>query len=358
MRIAVAMSGGVDSLRSAVLLKEQGGSVCALHMRLPAQGDLEGDEDGVFDRRVEKLRELTARFSIPLTVVDMRQAFEEKVIRPFLKAYLEGCTPNPCVVCNSAIKFGLLLEEALKQGADVLATGHYARVLRPHSPKGRFALLRGEDLSKDQSYFLFQLTQQQLSRILLPLGSRTKQETVEWAMNAGVRSFFGKESQEICFIPSGNYQEFLRRRLGLDPSARRGSVIDVQGNLVGEHNGVFGFTVGQRRGLGIASSAPYYVVALDPVANVVRVGRSKDLLCREFGVGAVNWVSIKPPVKEVRVGVRIRHQHAPAPATVLPRGEEEAVVLLDEPQQAVTPGQAAVFYDGDTVVGGGTIKRG
>lgn len=357
MRVAVAMSGGVDSLRAAVLLKENGCAVTGIHMRLPLPEADDTIQDETFTRREEHLLALAADFSIPLRIVDMRRGFEEKVVHPFLEAYQAGCTPNPCILCNVEIKFGVLLQKAIQMGVNFLATGHYARISPPESSKDRFKLLRAKDSSKDQSYFLFGLTQPQLAHVLFPLGCRTKTETLEWAKAVGLSHLLREESQEICFIPDGKYREFLMRRLKLDPDAEQGLILDEMGNRLGQHKGVFAYTVGQRRGLSISSSAPYYVSAMDPVANVVRVGRRQDLYSTEFQVEKTNWVSIPPPIAALRGQVRIRHQHLPAIATIVPRGETDAVVTFDQPQWAVTPGQAAVFYDGDLVLGGGVIRR-
>lgn len=353
--IAVAMSGGVDSLCTAALLKERGHEVFGVHMRLlPAGGNGLPGRDAA-DGKDLLLAELAARLDIPLIFADLQADFEELVIRPFIEAYLEGLTPNPCVLCNPRIKFGRLLQEARRAGAQRLATGHYARILPPDESSPRFRLCRAVDPAKDQSYFLYNLTQEQLASAILPLGSRLKRDVKLWAEEAGFSGFIPEESQEICFIPSGSYQEFLASRTGSNRTPAAGPIVDVNGKVLGEHRGLFAYTVGQRRGLGIASSAPYYVVALEPATNTVRIGRADDLFCREFRATGVNWVSISRPETPLRCQVRIRNQHAPAPACVSPQGERDAVVRFEQPQRAVTPGQAAVFYDGDFLLGGGTI---
>lgn len=357
MHIAVAMSGGVDSLRTAVLLKEEGHDVLGIHMRLVSAGGAPCNTVDGHGEREKAIQALAADFSIPLVVLDLRKEFEEKVVIPFLEAYLNGLTPNPCAVCNPQIKFGPLLEESRRQGMKFLATGHYARILPPDSTSDRFRLLRGIDTAKDQSYFLSRMSQDQLARALFPLGNRTKNEVLGWARKTGLSARLPEESQEICFIPSGDYQEFLKMKLNLGPGSTGGRIVDVQGTLLGEHKGIFAYTIGQRRGLGLASSAPYYVVGIDPASNTVRVGRARDLLCNEFEVEGVNWVSISTPEEPIRGEVRIRNQHQPASAWITPSDESQVAVLFDEPQRAVTPGQAAVFYDGDLVLGGGMIKR-
>jgi tRNA-uridine 2-sulfurtransferase len=303
------------------------------------------------------LKELASSLGIPLTVVDMREAFERLVIRPFLLAYLRGLTPNPCITCNPELKFGLLLQAAQHQGAVRLATGHYARLLPPDFPEDRFRLFRAHDHKKDQSYFLYRLTQEQLASAAFPLGNLEKSDVLRWAGEAGLSSLIPEESQEICFIPSGNYHEFLRRMPDLSPLPPTGRIVDMEGNVLGEHRGIFAYTVGQRRGMGIASSAPYYVVDLDASTNTVRVGRANHLFRQELDAKNVNWVSIPPPSGPLRCQVRIRNQHIPAPALVTRVGEAQATVRFDEPQRAVTPGQAAVFYDGDLLLGGGTIRK-
>ncbi len=387
MKIAVAMSGGVDSLRAAMLLREQGHEVFAIHMRLlppPAAGTR---ALGLLAEREGLLGELCSKCGIDLGFVDFHEEFESLVISPFIDSYRRGLTPNPCISCNPKIKFGFLLDHALKQGAERLATGHYARISPPgpavldagcstpdarssidaenrvlSTSLGRFRLYRAQDASRDQSYFLMGLGQEQLARAVFPLGTHTKRETVAWAKSLGLSTLTTEDSQEICFILSGKYADFVNDQTGT-AQPREGPVLDLDGNLVGSHRGIHYYTVGQRRGLGIASTEPYYVIRLEPEINAVRVGRAKDLLCGSFTVRDVNWVSVPPPDGPIACRVRIRNQHRPAPAVATPinpdkgRGTFAALVTLLEPQRAITPGQAAVFYSGDLLLGGGIIER-
>lgn len=356
MRVAVAMSGGVDSLRAVTLLKESGHEVFGVHMRLlPASREGRWCAESVLQESEGALKSLCVRLGIPLSIVDMRDAFERAVITPFLQAYRRGLTPNPCVLCNPRIKFGLLRKEAFRLGAERLATGHYARVLPPETGHHRFRLARGADPAKDQSYFLYGLTQEQLGEVWLPLGASRKRDIQRWAGETGYSHLVSGESQEICFIPQGDYLAFLVERFGLPREGIPGPIVDMEGRVLGEHRGIHAYTVGQRRGLGIPSTAPYYVVKLDPRANSVHVGRNDDLLQREVRVHAVNWVSVPPPSEPLCAAVRIRNQHLPAPARLIPIDSQEVLIHFHEPQRAVTPGQAAVFYDGDLVLGGGTI---
>jgi tRNA-specific 2-thiouridylase len=357
-RIAVAMSGGVDSLRSASLLQEMGHEVLGLHLRLlPRSPGGRWSAEETLEARERSVRQLASRFGIPLTIIDCRDLFEKAVIQPFLEAYRNGLTPNPCVHCNPGVKFPLILQEALKRGADGMATGHYARISPPAGSLGRYRLLRGRDLAKDQSYFLFGLTQDQLARVQFPLGDHFKQDVQRWAGFLCLDPELPKESQEICFIPSGGYQEFLTERHPVDPAVSRGPIIDREGNVLGEHKGLFAYTIGQRRGLGIASTAPLYVVELDVSTNAVRVGSARDLDCGGFNASSVNWVSVDPPISTLCCSVKIRHQHQPALARVTPLRRDRVQVDFETPQRAVAPGQAAVFYDGDVLLGGGIIEK-
>lgn len=358
MRVAVAMSGGVDSLRAAALLKEEGHDVFALHMRLPPPFIKAGKQgDAPWEEEQASLKDLTSKLSIPLLFVDVRKEFEDQVITPFLKDYERGLTPNPCFICNSKIKFGALWKEARRHGAQRLATGHYARTLPAGGLHPRHQLLRGLDRSKDQSYFLALLSQDQLSISIFPLGGERKKNVRLWAEHANFSEHLRKESQEICFIPEGNYREYLQERLPMPCEGNPGPIVDMAGNRLGEHRGLFAYTVGQRRGLGIPSHAPYYVVELDPRSNTLRVGRDQDLFKSQFTVLQINWVAMDPPSKAFEALVQIRYRHEGAPARIIPFGETGAVVCFKSPQRAVTPGQAAVFYQGDQVLGGGVIRR-
>lgn len=351
------MSGGVDSLRTAALLRERGEDVFGIHMRLlPISKDGSRSAESAETDCEQALRALSTRVGIPLFVVDMRKDFERLVIRPFLEAYRLGFTPNPCVLCNPKIKFGLLMEHARSLGAERLATGHYARIMPPDFKSERFGLRRALDPAKDQSYFLYGLTQPQLSSILFPLADFTKCEVKKWAEQAGFAPRIPPESQEICFIPSGSYYDFLKERLEPSSSFSKGPIVDMAGKVLGEHKSICAYTIGQRRGLGIASSAPYYVASIEPETNTIRVGRAEDLFRNELRADDLNWVSVPAQKEPFRARVRIRNQHDPAPALVVPLGANEVCVRFDTPQRAVTPGQAAVFYEGELLLGGGTIR--
>jgi len=344
--VAVALSGGVDSAVAALLLKGRGHRVVALHMSLSPHDP---------GRPSEPVRILAERLGVPLHGVDLRHAFREQVIQPFLEVYRRGMTPNPCVLCNPRIKFLLLRRYALDLGVRWLATGHYARIAPPESD-GRLRLLRGRDRAKDQSYFLFGLTREQLCHAVFPLGALLKGEVRKLAASAGLAVSSRPESQEICFIPDNDYRRFLEEQLGADLLPSPGPVVDVEGRQVGVHDGIHRFTTGQRRGLGIPSSAPYYVVGLEPETNTVRVGRRKDLGRRELVVTDVNWVGIPAPTGPFEALVQVRSRHQEAPAVLAPK-TRQVLVRFREPQAAMTPGQAAVFYRGDEVLGGGMIHQ-
>jgi tRNA-uridine 2-sulfurtransferase len=363
--IAIAMSGGVDSSTVAAMLKADGYPLVGLTMQLWDQRRLAGKEgmpeqvhgrccsiDDVYDaRRVAEVLE------IPYYVVNHEERFERDVVRPFVDQYLAGRTPVPCSLCNNHLKFDQLLLAAKQIGADQVATGHYAR--NEYDPeRGRWILKRSADVRKDQTYFLFGLTQEQLAATLFPLGNYTKPEVRELAREHGLALADKPDSQEICFIPGGDYKRFIEAYLeeqGEPLPDTRGQLVSAGGEPKGTHTGIHSFTVGQRKGLGIASATPLYVVSIDRDSKQVTVGSERELLRTEMQVRDLNWISIPKLVGAARVQVKIRHRHEPAWAMIRMSGEDEVEVLFDERARAVTPGQAAVFYQGEEVVGGGWI---
>jgi len=363
--IAVAMSGGVDSSTVAGLLVRQGHKIVGMTMQLWNQRRLPElapetsghgrccSLDDVYDAR-----RVAEQVGIPYYVVNFEKQFEEQVVQPFVDEYLAGRTPVPCTLCNNYIKFDRFLEMADSVGAHQIATGHYARV-RFCDASGRYQLLRARDASKDQTYFLFGLTQKQLSRTLFPLGEMVKPEVRELARGMDLAVASKGDSQEICFVPNGDYAAFMSAYLkdkGIEPQATHGEIVTTDGRTLGEHQGIHHFTVGQRRGLGISSPEPLYVISTDPQTQRVVVGGNDDLLCGRFVVRQMNWISIEGVDTPVRAQVKIRNKHAGAQATLHATGDPNCVeVVFDEPQRAVTPGQGAVFYDGDLVLGGGWI---
>ncbi len=368
MTIAVAMSGGVDSSVAASLLKNHGQQIVGFTMqlwnqrrRLTADGEPQPSRccslDDVYDAR-----RVAEEMDFPFYVLNLEEEFERAVVRPFVEDYLSGRTPIPCVSCNTKLKFARLVSVARQIGAERVATGHYARV-EYNAESGRYILRKGRDLSKDQSYFLFEMTQRQLSRALFPLGDMTKSEVREAARRLGLYVAEKPESQEICFIPDGDYARFVEdyaksemgRRVEMEKPA--GEITTVDGDVIGSHAGLHHYTVGQRRGLGIASTDPLYVLKIDVPRNQLVVGKKKELLARSLTASGVNWISIASPAEPVRARARIRYRAPEAMATITPVGSGRVRVEFDEPQQAVTPGQAVVFYDEDAVVGGGWIEQ-
>ena len=364
--IAVAMSGGVDSSTVAAMLRADGHEVVGLTMQLWNQRRLAGREgmpesvqgrccslDDVYDAR-----RVAETIGIPYYVVNHEERFEREVVRPFVQDYLSGRTPIPCSLCNNHLKFDQLLIVARQIGADMLATGHYARVEFDET-RGRWLLKRPADLAKDQTYFLFGLTQEQLSRTIFPLGGMTKPEVRELARKHGLALAEKPDSQEICFVPGGDYKRFLDAYLAEQGEAlpdTSGELVTSSGQVIGEHTGIHNFTVGQRKGLGVATGSALYVIQIKGDSGQVVVGNNEELYTRTLHARRSNLIAVEDVTEPMRVTVKIRHRHEGAPALLEKSGNDELLVTFDEPQRAVTPGQAAVFYDGDVVVGGGWIS--
>ena len=351
-KVVVAMSGGVDSSVAALMLKEAGYEVVGVTMRLYSidQKNLPAHYRGcctVDD--VEDARRVCERLAIPHYVLNVQREFQSHVIDYFLSEYQRGNTPHPCIACNDKIKFSFLLQRAHFLGAGYVATGHYARI---EAREDGYHLLKGADVAKDQSYVLYGMGQKELDNTLMPVGWRSKEEIRRMALEASFPNADKPDSQEICFIPLGNYRRFLEERI----TPRPGRLVDAGGRALGEHQGIEFFTIGQRRGLGVASPIPLYVTAIDADSGDVTVGPEEDLLQETLWASQVCYVAGQEPPQSVDVAVKIRYKSTEAPATLHPRGQG-AIIRFHAPQRAITPGQAAVFYQGDEVLGGGRIAR-
>jgi tRNA-specific 2-thiouridylase len=336
-----ALSGGVDSAAAAWLLQEQGYTCTGAMMKVHNNSD--GD--------ALQARAVAARLGIPFHVFDFTGCFEKTVIRPFIHAYQNGETPNPCAVCNQKLKFGSFLTRAAELGINCMATGHYARVVKESG--GRYLLLKGFDKTKDQSYVLFGLNQSQLSRILFPLGGLTKAQVREIAAAQGFPNAAKPDSQDICFIPGGDYAGFIGRYTGHVPEC--GNFTDTGGNVLGRHRGIIHYTVGQRKGLGLSAPEPWYVCRICPDDNTVVLGKAGDVYTKALTARGINLIAADQIDGALRVHARIRYSQPEQPATVLQTGPDTIRVEFDAPQRAAAKGQAVVLYDGDTVIGGGTI---
>lgn len=358
MRVVAAMSGGVDSSVAAALLVRDGHEVIGLSMQLYDQhATVDGIEAFGSCCSLDDLqdaRRVAAAVGFPHYIVNFEQKFQDTVVRNFVDEYSAGRTPIPCVHCNSDLKFATLVDRAAAFDAAWVATGHYARV-QYDEDRRRFKLLRGRDAAKDQSYFLFSLTQDQLAHAVFPVGHLTKTEVRAEAARLGLKVADKPDSHEICFVPDGDTAGFVERHS--NGNLPQGDFVDSSGRVVGRHRGLHRYTVGQRKGLGLSTGAPLYVLRLEPSDGRVVVGSREELGGRTLHASSVNWIAGAPPEAPRRLTARIRHRHADAAATVIADGADAASIVFDEPQLAITPGQAVVFYDGEEVVGGGWIRE-
>ena len=334
------MSGGVDSTCTAIMLKEKY-NVTGFFMQL-AQPDL--------PQQIEQVSRIAERLDIPLKIIDLNNYFDDEVLSYFCSTYFNGLTPNPCIICNQRIKFGLFLNRMLDAGMTKVATGHYARIEKDGNS---YQLLKGIDMNKDQSYFLSRLDQSQLAKVLFPLGNLTKVEIYDFAQRHGFHGFKGKESQDVCFLADTSVADFLKSNL--PNAAQSGDIVDTEGRILGSHSGIFNYTIGQRRGLGIPDASPYYVIALDPQENRVIIGKEKDLFADKITIDHCHWISGNPPIPESEYQVKIRYTHRGDQARLKRISDTSYRIKFNRPQKAITPGQYSVIYDGDEVIGSGEI---
>lgn len=354
-KVAVGMSGGVDSSVAAYLLKEQGFDVIGVTMQIwqdeePLAMAENGGCCGL--SAVDDARRVADRLDIPYYVLNFKREFKDKVIDYFIDEYIHARTPNPCIACNRYVKWEALLNRAVELGCDYIATGHYARVCRLDN--GRFALQKSAAVRKDQTYALYNLTQEQLSRTLMPVGEYDKEQIRKMAEEIGLSVAGKPDSQEICFIPDNDYASYIEKETG--QTFLEGNFVDAGGRVLGRHKGIIHYTVGQRKGLGLSLGAPAFVTELRPETNEVVIGTNEDTFHDRLLADQVNWMSIPELQGERRVTAKIRYSHQGAPCIIRMTGEDEVECRFDEPVRAITPGQAVVFYDGDIVVGGGTIR--